>query len=52
MAKPIKHTPIVKGNDAINFLSQLQENKHRKVDRSTIISIRQDAQKLKSALKN
>ncbi len=52
MAKPIKHTPIVKGNDAVNFFKLLEENKHKKIDKSIILSMRQNAQKLKSVLKN
>lgn len=52
MAKPIKHTPILKGKDAINFFAQMEENKSKKVDFKSVLSIRNDAAKLRSLLRN
>lgn len=51
MAKPIKHTPVLKGRDARNFYIKMEENKDKKVDVNYLMSIRQEAQKLKSILK-
>jgi len=51
MAKPIKNTPVLKGKDAINFLTNLDSNKGKKVDSSQLTSIQKNAQKLKSILK-
>jgi hypothetical protein len=50
MAKPIKNTPILTGRDAVNFFAKMEENKGKKVDASRLLSIREDAQKLKSIL--
>lgn len=52
MAKPIKLTPIVTGKDAINFFAKMESNKSKIVDRGKVVSIREDAQKLKSLLRN
>ena len=52
MAKPINHTPVVKGKDAVNFYNHIQENKDKKVDDATITSIKKDANLLKSLLRN
>jgi hypothetical protein len=51
MAKPIKHTPTLKGKDAINFWNELEKNKTRKVDPETIATIRKNAAWLKSLLR-
>jgi len=51
MAKPIKNTPILKGQDAINFFVNLDSNKNKKVDREQLASIRKSAQLLGSILK-
>lgn len=52
MAKPIKHTPVVTGKDAVNFFAKMESNKSKTIDRGIVISIREDAQKLKSLLRN
>jgi hypothetical protein len=50
MAKPIKSTPILKGKDAINFYAKLEENKSKKVDKATLLAIRESAMQLRSIL--
>jgi hypothetical protein len=50
MAKPIKNTPILKGKDAINFYAKLEENKSKKVDKATLLAIRESAMQLRSIL--
>ena len=50
MAKPIKNTPILKGKDAINFYAKLEENKSKKVDKATLLAIREGAMQLRSIL--
>lgn len=52
MAKPIKHTPILKGKDAINFFIEMDKNKNKKIDNAFVASILKDAAKLKSILRN
>jgi len=52
MAKPIKNTPVLTGRDAVNFFAKIEENKDKKVDQSRLVSIREDAHKLRSILKN
>lgn len=52
MAKPIKQTPVVKGKDAINFFAKMESNKSKTIDIKTVMSIREDAQKLKSLLRH
>lgn len=51
MAKPIKHTPILKGKDAINFYNEIDNNKNKKVDYSVVLSIQKDANIFKSLLR-
>ena len=51
MAKPIKNTPVLKGQDAINFFSNLESNRNKKVDREAYASIIKNAQLLKSIRK-
>lgn len=48
MAKPIKHTPVLTGKDAVNFWNVIENNSNKKVDESVLISIRQNADKLKN----
>jgi len=48
MAKPIKNTPVLEGKDAVNFFVKLEENKDKKVDRASLLAIRESAQQLKS----
>jgi hypothetical protein len=50
MAKPIKNTPVLKGKDATNFYAKLEESKSKKVDRVTLLAIRESAMKLRSIL--
>ncbi|MFL9481903.1 hypothetical protein ACI6Q2_03935 [Chitinophagaceae bacterium LWZ2-11] len=52
MAKPIKHTPVLKGKDALNFFAEMEKNRSKKVEPVIIASIRNDAEKLKSLLRN
>lgn len=52
MAKPIKLTPILKGKDAINFITRLNNNKDKKVEANVLSSIKNSANKLKSILVN
>jgi hypothetical protein len=51
MAKPIKNTPVLKGQDAINFFFHLESNRNKKVDREVYASIIKNAQLLKSIRK-
>jgi hypothetical protein len=50
MAKPIKHTPVLKGRDAINFYAKIEENRSKKVDKATLLAIREGAAQLRSIL--
>lgn len=51
MAKPINNTPVLTGQDAVNFYSNIERNKNKKVDRASILSIREAAKQLQSILK-
>lgn len=51
MAKPIKITPVLKGEDAVNFYRNLRESDNIRVSNDTLLAIRQDANKLKSLFK-
>jgi hypothetical protein len=51
MAKPITHTPILTGKDAVNFYARMAENKDKKVSINQLVTIREEAKKLKSILK-
>lgn len=51
MAKPIKDTPVLEGQDAINFYSELKKNKDKKVDETTLVTIRESAAKLNAILR-
>lgn len=52
MAKPIKTTPVLKGNDALIFLDKLKANKrNRGKNRSKLDIISQDASALRSIFK-
>lgn len=48
MAKPIKITPVLRGRDAINFYTKLEENKTKKVDIGFVQAAREAAEKLLS----
>lgn len=51
MAKPIKITPVLKGQDAVNFHRNLKISDSVKVSKDALIAIREDADKLKSLFK-
>ena len=52
MAKPIKITPILRGKDAVNFLSKMRINKRQTPNSvSKLNEIRRDANIFKSLLK-
>jgi hypothetical protein len=51
MAKPIKHTPVLKGQDAINFYSNIASNKDKKVNPQELASIQKSTKLLQSVLK-
>lgn len=48
MAKPIKMTPVLKGNDATKFLNSVKENSKKMVSKETVMAIREQATKLNS----
>ncbi len=50
MAKPIKITPVLRGKDAVNFLSKVRINK-RSSSSSKLIEVRRDSALFKSLLK-
>lgn len=51
MAKPINITPILRGKDAVSFLTKLKINSTRKVKLSTLQTIRKDANALRAITK-
>ena len=51
MAKPIKHTPILRGKEAVTFHQTIESNRNKKVDSIAVASIMKNAQKLKDLLK-
>lgn len=51
MAKPIKITPVLKGEDAINFYKRLEANKEKKVSKEYLATIRESAKSLQARLK-
>jgi len=51
MAKPINITPVLKGKDAISFLTKIKDNSIRKVKVSTLQSISKDADALRAITK-
>ena len=52
MAKPIKITPVLKGQDAVNFHRNLKTSNAVKVSKDVLHAIREDADKLKSLFKH
>lgn len=50
MAKPIKVTPVLKGQDAANFLKQVDENRNKKVSADVLLDIRNVAKQFKAIL--
>ena len=51
MAKPIKITPVLRGRDAINFYTKLEENKTKTVSNDLLKSIKTSAEKFQAQLK-
>jgi hypothetical protein len=52
MAKPIKITPVLRGQDALNFLSKIRIDKHQNSDSSSKLSeIKKDANRFKALIK-
>lgn len=51
MAKPINITPVLKGKDAINFLSKIKANSTKAVKISTLQNISKDANALRAIAK-
>ena len=52
MAKPIKITPVLKGQDAVNFHRDLKKSNTIQVSKEVLFSIKEDAEKLKSLFKH
>lgn len=52
MAKPIKITPVLWGNEAVKFLEQIEVSDHQKISKSRLSIIKNDATQLKSILKS
>jgi HD-GYP domain-containing protein (c-di-GMP phosphodiesterase class II) len=48
MAKPIKETPVLRGDDAANFLKKMNENSIKKLDPKVIAKMRENFSKLQS----
>lgn len=51
MANPINLTPVLRGRDAISFLTKIKENSSRKVKESTLQNISKDANALRAIAK-
>jgi hypothetical protein len=51
MAKPIKITPVLRSNDAVNFYRKLEENKDSKVSQTRLLEIRETAKQFQAILK-
>lgn len=51
MAKPINITPILRGRDAISFLTKIKANSIKKIKVSTLQSISKDANALRAIVK-
>jgi hypothetical protein len=52
MAKPIKNTPVLKGKDALSFYAKLEADKDKKVDRATLLAIRESAIQFRSIMRS
>jgi len=48
MAKPIKITPVLRGQNAINFFNRLEENRTKVVSKEYLSNIRDLAKQLQS----
>ncbi len=51
MAKPIKHTPILKGKDAERFMEEMRKTEHKKVSGHELAIMRENYSKLVSIAK-
>jgi len=51
MAKPIKITPVLRGRDAMNFYSTLEQNKTKTVNKDFLASIKDAVDKFQANLK-
>lgn len=52
MAKPIKITPVLKGQDALNFHRSVRYSDTVRVRKDVLLGIREDANKLKALFKH
>lgn len=52
MAKPIKETPILTGNDAAGFLLKMKTNKDKKVSKQDVNSIKESYSKIRKLIKS
>ena len=52
MAKPIKITPVLQGNDAIKFLNIVKANSTKTVSNATLLAIQNGANRLQKLSKN
>jgi len=41
MARDIKPTPVIWGKDAVKFFKKMEENRHKKADKETLLRIEQ-----------
>jgi hypothetical protein len=51
MAKPINITPVLRGKDAISFLTKIKANSVKKIKVSTLQNISKDANALRTIAK-
>lgn len=51
MARPIKETPILSGNDAVRFLNTIEENKTKKASPEELARMRKNYERLKAMAK-
>lgn len=51
MARPIKETPVLRGQDAVNFLSKINSSSQPKVSQEEKEKIRRDYEALKAIAK-
>lgn len=52
MAKPIKLTPVLKGDDAVRFHSTINNNRTKAVSNATLLEIRKSAEQLLRLVRN
>jgi len=51
MAKPIKETPILEGNDAKEFIKNMKESEQKKVDPAEKVRMRENFEKINALAK-